>query len=166
LKKNNTRTIEDILKVMPHRQPFLLVDRVIEEYDPGHKNKVGRKIVAIKNVTYNEPFFAGHFPHRPIMPGVLILEAMAQAAGLACVRPGDPKMDVVVARFSEVRFHRPVVPGDQLVMESEVLKDRGSFFANRCRATVDGELVTEFEVLASVIFPKTEATAESGKEPI
>jgi 3-hydroxymyristoyl/3-hydroxydecanoyl-(acyl carrier protein) dehydratase len=90
------------------------------------------------------------------MPGVLIIEAMAQAAAFACTRPGDPEMNVVIARISEMRFHRPVTPGDQLVMESEVLKDRGNFFANRCRATVDGHLVTEFEILASVIFPPKE----------
>ncbi len=159
MKKNNPYEIEDILRMLPHRQPFALIDRVLEVYDPGGKSKAGRKVKALKNVTYNEPFFAGHFPNRPIMPGVLIIEAMAQAAAMACAREGDPKMDIVVARISEVRFHRPVVPGDQLITEAEVLKEREKFFFNRVRSTVDGELVTEFDILASVSFAKDQGTS-------
>lgn len=154
MKKNNPLEIADILQMLPHRQPFALVDRVLEVSDPGGPTKVGRKVRVLKNVTYNEPFFAGHFPNRPIMPGVLIMEAAAQAAAMACAREGEPKMDIVVARFSEVRFHRPIVPGDQMITEAEVLKQREKFFFNRVRVTVDDELVTEFEILASVDFPK------------
>ena len=157
MKKNNPYEIADILKMLPHRQPFALIDRVLEVHDPGGVSKVGRRVKVLKNVTYNEQFFAGHFPNRPIMPGVLIIESAAQAGAMACARENDPKMDVVVARLSEVRFHRPVVPGDQLIIESEVLKEREKFFFLRCKVTVDGELVTNFEILASVSFPVNES---------
>lgn len=160
MKKNNTIAIEGILSTLPHRQPFALVDRILEIHDPGGPTKVGRRVRALKNVTYNEPFFAGHFPNRPIMPGVIIMEVMAQAAAMACARDGDPKLDIVVAKFSEVRFHRPVVPGDQLITEAEVVKQREKFFYNKVRSTVDGELVAEFEILASVSFPKSGETSQ------
>ncbi len=163
--KKNSVEIGEILNRLPHRQPFALIDRVLEIHDPGGQSKVGRRVRALKNVTYNEPFFAGHFPNRPIMPGVLIMEAMAQAAAMACAREGDPKMDIVVARFSEVKFHRPVVPGDQLITEAEVIKQREKFFFNRVRATVDGELVTEFEILASVAFPVGSSEANKSQKP-
>ena len=117
---------------------------------PSSGSRLGRKATAIKCVTFNEPFFAGHFPHRAVMPGVLIVEAMAQASAIACWRPNDPLMDVAIARIGEVRVRRPVVPGDVLTLEAEVTKDRGDMIAIACRATVDGQLVTATEILASV----------------
>lgn len=147
--------IEEILEILPHRQPFLLVDRVLESsLALQGQNRVGCKVKALKNVSYNEAFFAGHFPDKPIMPGVLIIESLAQAGALSCFRKGDPKMDVAIARISEVKIRRPVTPGDQLILMAEVIKDRGSMVVVKCRAEVSGELVTDFEVLATVT-PKT-----------
>ncbi len=138
------------MQLLPHRQPFLLIDRVIEHDTFGPGSRLGRKVVAIKNVTYNEPFFAGHFPHRAVMPGVLIIEAMAQASAIACWRESDPKMDVAIGRIGETRIRRPVVPGDQLILRGEVIKDRGQTVVLRTSAHVGDELVTEAEILASV----------------
>src|SRR5579872_1856205 len=102
-----------ILEILPHRYPFLLVDKVISlEYSPDPKNRAGSKIVAQKNLTMNEPFFQGHFPGLPVMPGVLQIEAMAQAACLAFVRPGEPQMNYFIATITEAKFRRMVVPGD------------------------------------------------------
>src|SRR5690606_39016032 len=129
----------------------VLVDRIIDMSEPRDGSRQGRTITAIKNVTYNEPFFAGHFPHRPVMPGVLIIEAMAQAGALACHRPSDPLMDVAIARMSEVRFRRPVIPGDQLVIRGEVVKDRGDMIVIELKATVEEEPVAEVEILAKVV---------------
>ncbi|NJL25657.1 MAG: 3-hydroxyacyl-ACP dehydratase FabZ, partial [Calothrix sp. SM1_5_4] len=115
----------DILKALPHRYPFLLVDRVISlEVGPDPKSRVGSKIVALKNVTFNEPFFPGHFPDLPIMPGVLQVEAMAQASCLAYIRPGDPEFDFFIGSIQDAKFRRPVVPGDTLMLYAEILKDR------------------------------------------
>ena len=149
-KNNNGYSIEDILSILPHRQPFVLIDKVIERTEAQGSSLVGSKLVAIKNVSYNEAFFAGHFPHRPVMPGVLIIESMAQAGALASYVPGAGKKDVAIGRISEARFHRPVVPGDQLKIEAEVIKDRGNMLLLKMKATVDDELVTEVEVLAFV----------------
>lgn len=113
-------------------------------------SRVGRKVKALKNVSYNEPYFPGHFPGRPIMPGVLIIESMAQAGMLACWRPSDPVMDVAIARVGEFRIHRPVTPGDQLIIMAEVIKDRGHMILLELQSHVGDELVTEFELLASV----------------
>jgi beta-hydroxyacyl-ACP dehydratase FabZ len=142
--------IEEILKILPHRHPFVLIDRILEVKEGTGVGKVGRKIKAIKNVSFNEPFFAGHFPHRPVMPGVLIIEAMAQAGAIACFSAKEPLADVAIGRIGEVRIRRPVVPGDQLLIEGEVIKDRGSMIVLGLRATVDGQLVTETELLAHV----------------
>lgn len=150
MKKNNSLNIEEILAILPHRQPFVLIDRVLELVDSENGSRVGRKVKALKNVSYNETFFAGHFPHRPVMPGVLILESMAQAAAIACWRESDPKMDVAIGRVSEFRIRRPVVPGDQLVIHGEVIKDRGQMIVVNLKSFVEDELVTEFELLASV----------------
>src|SRR4051812_43644145 len=109
--------ISEVLKILPHRYPFILIDKIIHmDPEPG-PNWAGRKIKALKNVTINEHFFAGHFPHRPIMPGVLIIEAMAQAAAVLGHRPSKPgqKMDVLIASIDKARFRKPVVPGDQLI---------------------------------------------------
>ena len=127
-----------------------MIDQVLEMSDAKDGSRMGRKAKAIKCISFGEPFFAGHFPHRPVMPGVLIVEAMAQAAAIACYRPSDPLMDVAIARIGEVRVRRPVVPGDVLTLDVEVIKDRGDMIAIACTATVDGQLVTKTEILAFV----------------
>src|SRR5665213_1310155 len=119
--------MQDILEILPHRYPFLLVDKVISlEYSKDPKNRAGSKIVAVKNITANEPFFQGRFPGLPIMPGGLQIEAMAQASCLAFARKGEPKRNYFIAAIDECRFRRLVVPGDVLTMTCEILKDRGS----------------------------------------
>jgi 3-hydroxyacyl-[acyl-carrier-protein] dehydratase len=140
------------LKLLPHRFPFLLVDRVDELHKPAGPSRVGRRIRALKNVTINEPFFPGHFPHRPVMPGVLQIEAMAQCAALAVAEIDGEKLDVAIAGVNDARFRRPVVPGDTLVLEAEILKDRSGILVIRCSAKVDGHVACEAEVIAKV-FP-------------
>lgn len=139
--------IHKILKQLPHRYPFLLVDRVLE-LDKG------KTIKALKNVTMNEPFFEGHFPHRPVMPGVLMLEALAQAAALLSfdamdVEP-DANMIYYFAGIDGARFKRPVEPGDQLILEAELLRMKAGIFKFKTRATVDGELAVEAELTCAV----------------
>ena len=111
--------IQDILRQLPHRYPFLLVDRVLE-------CRSGESIRALKNVTYDEPFFTGHFPHRPVMPGVIIIEALAQAAGILAFRTGgvipDENTKFYFVGIDKARFRRPVVPGDQLILTAQVLR--------------------------------------------
>ena len=111
--------IQDILRQLPHRYPFLLVDRVLE-------CRSGESIRALKNVTYNEPFFTGHFPHRPVMPGVIIIEALAQAAGILAFQTGgvipDQNTKFYFVGIDKARFRRPVVPGDQLILTAQVLR--------------------------------------------
>jgi 3-hydroxyacyl-[acyl-carrier-protein] dehydratase len=136
--------IREILNILPHAYPFLLVDRIVE-LEPG------KRIVGIKNVTYNEPFFPGHFPGRPIMPGVLIIEAMAQTAGVLAFKslpPEDQKRPVYFLGIDNVRFRKPVIPGDQLRLELEIAKHRQAIWGFKGRAWVDGKLVTEAELLA------------------
>jgi beta-hydroxyacyl-ACP dehydratase FabZ len=143
--------ITKILKLLPHRFPFLLVDKVISRHDgPDRKCRVGFKIVAVKNVTFNEPFFPGHFPDFPIMPGVLQIEALAQAACLAYIREDDPEMDFFIASIKDARFRKPVVPGDTVVLHAEVIKDRGSIIVINAEAKVDGQTVCEAEILAKI----------------
>jgi beta-hydroxyacyl-ACP dehydratase FabZ len=139
----DTRAILDLL---PHRYPFLLVDRVLE-------TEGDKKIVALKNVTINEPFFQGHFPGQPIMPGVLIVEAMAQTGGLLLMQKIPDRAGKVVYFMSldNVKFRRPVVPGDQLRMEVEILQLRGATCRMKGVATVEGLVVTEAEMLAGVV---------------
>ncbi len=135
---------KEILSTLPHAYPFLLVDRVIE-MEPE------KRVVGIKNVTYNEPYFPGHFPGRPIMPGVLIVEAMAQTAGvlaLASVSEEEKKKPVYFLGMDNVRFRKPVVPGDQLRFEVEVTRHRKSVWGFKGRAFVDGKLVAEADLLA------------------
>ncbi|MFN9203011.1 MAG: UDP-3-O-acyl-N-acetylglucosamine deacetylase [Gemmatimonas sp.] len=138
-------TVEDILQVLPHRYPFLLVDRILEIEE-------GKRIVGLKNVTINEPFFQGHFPGHPIMPGVLIIEAMAQVGGMLLMRTiEDPSSKVVyLMSLDNVKFRRPVKPGDQLRLELEVLQMRGTMSKMRGVAYVDGQVVTEAEMAAMV----------------
>ncbi len=142
---------KDIIKVLPHRYPFLLVDKVIS-LTKGSKepNRAGRKIHAVKNVTINEPFFMGHFPHRPVMPGVLIIEAMAQAAALCCYRPEDKKQDVAMCSIKESKFRIPVQPGDVLDMHVECLRDRGQMIFFKGQTFIKGELAAETEFMAKM----------------
>ncbi len=138
--------IRKILELMPHRYPILLVDRVLE-YEPD------KKIVALKNVTINEPFFQGHFPGVPIMPGVLIVEAMAQAGGvlsLLSVPRDDTEYIMYFMAMDKVRFRRPVTPGDQLILNVEILRKRSSALKLGATASVDGNLAAEAELMATI----------------
>jgi 3-hydroxyacyl-[acyl-carrier-protein] dehydratase len=144
---NTVMDIHQILKRLPHRYPLLLVDRVVEL----EKNV---RILALKNVTINEPFFTGHFPHRPVMPGVLILEAMAQSAALLSfasmeVDPGDD-MVVYFAGIDGARFKRPVEPGDQILLEALIDRVRGGIHKYKAKATVAGEVVAEAELMCTM----------------
>jgi len=138
-------TIEDIMQVLPHRYPFLLVDRILEIEE-------GKRIVGLKNVTINEPFFQGHFPGHPIMPGVLIVESMAQVGGMLLMRSiEDPSTKVVYfMSLDNIKFRRPVRPGDQLRLELEVLQIRGSTCRMRGTASVDGQVAAEAEMAAII----------------
>jgi UDP-3-O-[3-hydroxymyristoyl] N-acetylglucosamine deacetylase/3-hydroxyacyl-[acyl-carrier-protein] dehydratase len=133
--------IQQIAKILPHRYPFLLVDRVVELED-------NRRGVGIKNVTFNEPFFQGHWPGRPVMPGVMIVEAMAQMAGLvfAAERIRTNQVAMLLS-LDNVKLRRPVVPGDQLVLEAETLRVKLRTFQMRCRALADGQICAEAEML-------------------
>ena len=142
--------ILQIMRLLPHRFPFLLVDKVDGIHRPGGRNRVGVKIFATKNVTISEPYFQGHFPHRPVMPGVLQLEAMAQVAALACVKPEGPKMDVAIACVDKAKFRRPVLPGDRLDITAEITRDRGGMVIAYCEARVDGKVVCECELFAKM----------------
>ena len=137
--------IEDIMRVLPHRYPFLLVDRILEIEE-------NKRVVGIKNVTINEPFFQGHFPGHPIMPGVLIVEAMAQVGGMLLLGGlEDPDTKVVYfMSLDNVRFRKPVKPGDQIVFEVEIIQIRGKIAKTRGVARVDGEVVAEAEMAAMV----------------
>ena len=138
--------IHAVLAQLPHRYPFLLVDRVVE-MEPG------RRIVAIKNVTINEPFFPGHFPGAPVMPGVLIIEALAQAGAVLLLHdmPDREKRLVFFTGIDEARFRRTVVPGDQLRLTMEVLKLRSRTCKMRGVAEVDGQLAAEAEILSAMV---------------
>ncbi len=133
--------IKEILTLLPHRYPFLLVDRVIE-LEPK------LKAVGIKNVTINEPFFQGHFPNNPVMPGVLIVEAMAQVAGILAFKSGGTAQTVYFMSIDKVKFRKPVVPGDQLRFETAVTHTRGNVWKFEGKAFVDGKLVSEAEFTA------------------
>ncbi|MCL7943959.1 3-hydroxyacyl-ACP dehydratase FabZ [Marinobacter sp. ATCH36] len=138
--------VDEIMEYLPHRYPFLLVDRVTEV-------EKGEFIKGFKNISLNEPFFTGHFPNNPIMPGVLILEAMAQLSGiLGFFTVGRKPSDGVVqylAGTSKVRFKRPVVPGDRLCMESRVISGKRGIYKFECRALVDDEVVCVAEILTA-----------------
>lgn len=141
----NVINIQEILSLLPHRYPFLLVDRVLS-YEKG------KTLCAIKNVSFNEPFFQGHFPGRPVFPGVLILEAMAQATGILAFTSVGKLAENQLYYFAAVnkaRFKRPVLPGDQLVLNVEYIKERRGVALFKGIATVDGELVCEAEMMCA-----------------
>ena len=141
--------VEDIMKVLPHRYPFLLVDRVTE-LEPE------KRVVGIKNVTYNEPFFPGHFPGKPIMPGVLIIEAMAQVGGVLARISKQESSEiketdaVYFMAMDKVKFRRPVLPGDQIVFELEVLRSGSRIWKVAGKARVKDNLVAEAELVAFI----------------
>jgi UDP-3-O-[3-hydroxymyristoyl] N-acetylglucosamine deacetylase/3-hydroxyacyl-[acyl-carrier-protein] dehydratase len=144
--------IRAIERIMPHRYPFLLVDRILElDLEPGNE-----RIVGIKNVTYNEPFFMGHFPNNPIMPGVMILEAMAQTGGMLMLGSigdtgeGGGKLVYFMA-IDKAKFRKPVTPGDQLLFEVKLIRNRGKSFQLAGQAFVDGQLVAEAELMAAIV---------------
>ena len=138
--------VEWILSVLPHRYPFLLVDRVLE-VEPG------KRIVALKNVTINEPFFAGHFPGRPVVPGVLLVEGMAQAGGLLLLGdvPDRASKLVLFAGIEAAKFRRPVVPGDQIRYEIEVLRLRSTYCKLAGKVMVDGQLAAEAIISSAMV---------------
>ena len=145
-RKNKSIQIGEIMKYLPHRYPFLLIDRIVE-FDSG------KSIVGLKNVTINEPFFQGHFPGHPIMPGVLILEAMAQAGGLLLMDTVENPQDKLVYFMSadKVKWRKPVVPGDQLQFEVQMVQSRPTVCKMKGIGRVDGEVVAEATLKASIV---------------
>lgn len=141
-----TMKVEQIRNYLPHRYPFLLVDRVLDY-------EVGKSLTAIKNVTVNEPWVNGHFPHQPIMPGVLIIEALAQATGLLGFRTmgEEPQTDTLylLVAVDKARFKQAVVPGDQLVMKVELVKRKGIMWVFNAEARVDGKLAVSAELMCA-----------------
>jgi 3-hydroxyacyl-[acyl-carrier-protein] dehydratase len=137
-----------LMKLLPHRYPFLLVDKIIEIDDDN-------SAIGIKNVTINEPHFQGHFPEQPVMPGVLIVEAMAQTAGAICIRSQntDKPSLVYFMTIDNAKFRRPVVPGDRLEIHVKKLKKRGNIWRFACEAMVDGAKVAEAEISAMMSPP-------------
>ena len=138
-------TNQEIQKIIPHRYPFLLVDKIIEMAD--------NHVTGLKNVTINEPFFQGHFPGNPVMPGVLQLEAMAQVGGILLMNTIENYKDVwvYIAGIDKARFKRPVIPGDIIRFELELVSLRRNICAMNGKATVDGELVSSANMLASIV---------------
>ena len=136
--------IQKIQSLLPHRYPFLLIDRVLE-------SEPGKRLVAMKNVSINEPFFQGHFPSKPVMPGVLLIEAMAQATGLLAMESAEVPKEAIyyLVGVDKARFKRPVVPGDQLVFEVEVLKNRREIWVFAAEAKVDGKIVASAEIMCT-----------------
>jgi beta-hydroxyacyl-ACP dehydratase FabZ len=138
--------INEIMTYLPHRYPFLLIDRILE----FEENK---RVVGIKNVTINEPFFQGHFPGHPIMPGVLLLEAMAQTGGVLALKSDpDPSSKVIYfMSIDKAKFRKPVTPGDQVRFELELIKVRGNIRSLKALALVDGAVVAEAEMMAMIV---------------
>ena len=138
--------IKDILQHLPHRYPFLLIDRVTEF-------RAGESLVGYKNVTYNEPFFQGHFPERPVMPGVLLLEAMAQATGLLAfktVERGARRESLYfLVGIDKARFKQPVEPGDQVILRADLLRSKRGIWVFDCKASVDGNMVASAEIMCT-----------------
>ncbi len=138
--------ILEIQKILPHRYPFLLVDRILE-LEPN------KRVVGIKNVTANEPFFQGHFPGHPIMPGVLIIEAMAQVGGIALLNSGGENLGKILylAGIDNARFRKPITPGDQIRFEIDVLFNRGKIAKVSGKALVDSQLAVEAEITCAIV---------------
>jgi len=140
--------IQEIMKTLPHRYPFLLVDRILEF-------EKGKRIVGLKNVTINEPFFQGHFPGHPIMPGVLLLEAMAQTGGILALRSQDDQnvqnKVIYFMSIDKAKFRKPVLPGDQIRFEAEITRLRSNTLALKAEAKVDGAVVAEAELMAMIV---------------
>lgn len=138
--------IHEVLEYLPHRYPFLLIDRVLDF-------RAGEFLIAIKNVTVNEPFFPGHFPHRPVFPGVLIMEALAQATGILAFKSTDSKPDdkrlYYFAGIDKARFKRPVEPGDQLQLEVNVIKSKRGIWKFKGEAKVDGRVVASADLMCA-----------------
>lgn len=137
--------IVEILKLLPHRYPFVMVDRI-------QSLEMGKEIVGLKNVTINEPFFQGHFPERPVMPGVLILEGMAQVGGIMAFYANPEAIGnklLFFAGIDKARFRKPVVPGDQLIFTLELIKQKRSIMVMSAKATVDDQVVAQAELMAS-----------------
>ena len=146
--ESNSKTLQihEILDVLPHRYPFLLIDRILETDGATY-------MVGLKNVTINEPFFQGHFPDHPVMPGVLLVESLAQA-GVVLLLSNDPNRHSKLVYFSGIdkcRFRHPVIPGDQLRIEVSVLKQRDRYYKMKGKALVDGKLAVEAELSCSVV---------------
>ena len=142
----NTMDIKEILDHLPHRYPFLLVDRVVDL-------EIGKSIHAYKNISINEPFFTGHFPHHPVMPGVLIMEALAQAAGILSfktmgAKPDDDSVFYFVG-IDNARFKKPVVPGDQLHLHVEIVRQIRGIWKYKVEARVDGEVAAQAELMCA-----------------
>lgn len=142
----NQMDIHEVMKHLPHRYPFLLVDKVLD-FEPG------KSLTAVKNVTINEPFFQGHFPHIPVMPGVLIMEALAQATGILSFKttgklPTDDSLYYFVG-IDKARFRKPVVPGDQLILEVELERRKRDIWKFKGRALVDGKLVASADLMCA-----------------
>jgi len=148
--------IEQIMRQLPHRYPFLLVDRVLECV-------AGEHVVALKNVTFNEPFFPGHFPHRPVMPGVLIIEALAQAAGILAFKTVKVVPDIntrfYFVAIDNARFRKPVEPGDQLILKVKLKRSFKGIWKFACVAEVDGKEVASAEIMVA---PETKAPQPKG----
>lgn len=140
--------IQEIQRILPHRYPFLMLDRILE-CDPGVR------VVALKNVSINEPYFQGHFPGTPVMPGVMLVEAIAQACGVVAMtaNPDFGNKIVYLAALDGFRFRRPVVPGDQVRISVEKVAEKRSIWKFAARAEVEGKLVVEGEVMATVADP-------------
>jgi 3-hydroxyacyl-[acyl-carrier-protein] dehydratase len=138
--------VRRVMEFLPHRYPFLMIDRIVEFVE-------GERLVALKNVTYNEPFFTGHFPHNPIMPGVMILEALAQATGLLSMKTLDAQGksfgEYYLVGVDNARFKRSVVPGDQLMLEAIFKKNRRNIWSFNVKATVDGQLVVSADIMCA-----------------
>ncbi len=138
--------VRRVMEFLPHRYPFLMIDRIVEFVE-------GERLIALKNVTYNEPFFTGHFPHNPIMPGVMILEALAQATGLLSMKTldalGKPFGEYYLVGVDNARFKRSVVPGDQLMLEAVFKKNRRNIWSFNVQATVDDQLIVTADIMCA-----------------
>lgn len=141
-----TDDVRKVMEFLPHRYPFLMIDKVVDY-------QAGERLLAVKNVTYNEPQFTGHFPHNPIMPGVLVIEALAQATGLLSMKTltdrGEDFGEYYLVGIDNARFKRSVVPGDQLMIEAVFKKNRRNIWSFSASATVEGELVVSADIMCA-----------------